>query len=85
MTLHLGEKHFSSAQPESAARRIVTFVKPGDMVASGQRFGLIRFGSRLDVFLPDDYAPHVALGQRCIAGETIVGVRGGQPAQGVAQ
>ncbi len=67
------------------ARRIVTFVKPGDIVAAGQRFGLIRFGSRLDVYLPDDYAPQVALGQRCIAGETIVGVKGGAPAQGVAQ
>lgn len=67
------------------ARRIVTFVKPGDMLAAGQRFGLIRFGSRLDVYLPDDYAPQVALGQRCIAGETIVGVKGGQAAHGTAQ
>jgi phosphatidylserine decarboxylase len=67
------------------ARRIVTFVKPGDMVVAGQRFGLIRFGSRVDVFLPDDYAPQVALGQRCIAGETLVGLKGAPAAQGVAQ
>lgn len=67
------------------ARRIVTFVKPGDMVAAGQRIGLIRFGSRVDVFLPDDYAPQVALGQRCIAGETLIGRKGGVPAEGVSQ
>ncbi|MCP3729111.1 phosphatidylserine decarboxylase [Sphingomonas sp. MG17] len=67
------------------ARRIVTFVKPGDILVAGQRFGLIRFGSRLDVFLPDDYAPQVALGQRCLAGETIVGVKGGTATTGIAQ
>ncbi|MBX3595174.1 phosphatidylserine decarboxylase [Sphingomonas sp.] len=67
------------------ARRIVTFVKPGDMVVAGQRFGLIRFGSRVDVYLPDDYAAQVALGQRCIAGETLIGRRGGTAAEGVAQ
>lgn len=55
------------------ARRIVTFVKPGDMVARGQRIGLIRFGSRLDVFLPAGVAPRVIPGQRAIAGETILG------------
>ena len=42
------------------ARRIVPFVKPGDMVAAGQRVGLIRFGSRVDVYLPDGIAPQVA-------------------------
>ncbi|MCW4460530.1 phosphatidylserine decarboxylase [Sphingomonas sp. BT-65] len=67
------------------ARRIVTFVKTGDMVAAGQRIGLIRFGSRVDVFLPDDYAAQVALGQRCIAGETVVGRKGGIVAEGIAQ
>ena len=55
------------------ARRIVPFVKPGDIVATGQRVGLIRFGSRVDVFLPEGTAPQVILGQRTIAGETIVG------------
>jgi phosphatidylserine decarboxylase len=54
------------------ARRIVPFTKPGDMVAAGQRIGLIRFGSRVDVFLPAGTASKVALGQRCVAGETIM-------------
>jgi len=55
------------------ARRIVPFVKPGDLVAGGQRVGLIRFGSRVDVYLPAGTAPKVALGQRTLAGETILG------------
>jgi len=55
------------------ARRIVPFVKPGDMVAAGQRIGLIRFGSRVDVYLPAGIAPRVVLGQRTVAGETILG------------
>ncbi len=67
------------------ARRIVGFVKPGDMVAAGQRVGLIRFGSRVDVYLPDDCAPQVALGQRSIAGETVLGRIGGTAAVGIAQ
>ncbi len=54
------------------ARRIVPFVKPGDMVAVGQRVGLIRFGSRVDVYLPEGTAPKVALGQRIVAGETVL-------------
>lgn len=54
------------------ARRIVTFVKPGDMVASGERVGLIRFGSRVDVYLPEGTEPRVTQGQRTIAGETII-------------
>ncbi len=67
------------------ARRIVGFVKPGDMIATGQRIGLIRFGSRVDVYLPDDCVAQVALGQRSIAGETIIGRRGGVPVAGIAQ
>ena len=54
------------------ARRIMTWVKPGDMVGTGQRVGLIRFGSRVDVYLPAGTAPRVILGQRTIAGETVV-------------
>lgn len=54
------------------ARRIVPFVKPGDIVASGQRVGLIRFGSRVDVYLPAGTDPKVLLGQRVIAGETVL-------------
>lgn len=67
------------------ARRIVAFVKEGDMVAPGQRIGLIRFGSRVDVFLPADTACQVILGQRTIAGETIIGRIGGEIMSGVAQ
>jgi phosphatidylserine decarboxylase len=58
------------------ARRIVSFVKEGDEVGSGQRIGLIRFGSRVDVFLPAGTASHVIKGQRCVAGETIIAVLG---------
>ena len=54
------------------ARRIVPFVKTGDIVAAGLRVGLIRFGSRVDVYLPAETAPMVALGQRSIAGETVL-------------
>ena len=68
------------------ARRIVPFVKPGDIVAAGQRVGLIRFGSRVDVYLPSGTAPRVALGQRTLAGETILGRIGDDvPAAGIAQ
>ncbi|NJR79064.1 phosphatidylserine decarboxylase [Sphingomonas corticis] len=67
------------------ARRIVAFAKVGDIVAAGQRVGLIRFGSRVDVYLPDGCAPQVALGQRAIAGETVLGRHGALPATGVAQ
>jgi len=54
------------------ARRIVPFVKPGDIVAAGQRVGLIRFGSRVDVYLPAGTAPKATLGQHTVAGETIL-------------
>lgn len=67
------------------ARRILAFVKPGDMVVAGQRIGLIRFGSRVDVFLPAGYQPQVVLGQRSVAGETIIGRIGVEAPTGVAQ
>jgi phosphatidylserine decarboxylase len=54
------------------ARRILAFVREGDVVDAGQRIGLIRFGSRVDVYLPGGTAPKVLLGQRSIAGETIL-------------
>jgi phosphatidylserine decarboxylase len=54
------------------ARRIVTFVSEGDSVSAGQRFGLIRFGSRVDVYLPPGHHALVAVGQRAVAGETIL-------------
>ena len=46
------------------------------MVEAGQRIGLIRFGSRVDVYLPTGTAPKVLLGQRAIAGETVLGEAG---------
>ncbi|WP_407180898.1 phosphatidylserine decarboxylase [Bradyrhizobium sp. STM 3562] len=54
------------------ARRIVCFVREGQSIGAGERFGLIRFGSRLDVFLPEGTKPLVAEGQTAIAGETIL-------------
>jgi phosphatidylserine decarboxylase len=54
------------------ARRIVAHVKPGDVVAAGQRIGLIRFGSRVDVYLPRGTMPRVLSGQRTVAGETVI-------------
>ena len=54
------------------ARRILSFVREGDAVDSGQRVGLIRFGSRVDVYLPAGTSPKVLLGQRAIAGETVL-------------
>jgi len=77
-------QHFMVESPEGlrigftqiaglVARRILSFVKEGDLVEAGQRVGLIRFGSRVDVFLPAGTAPRVLLGQRSIAGETVLG------------
>jgi len=54
------------------ARRIVTFVKEGDSVEAGQRIGLIRFGSRADVYLPDGAEPLVEIGQIAVGGETVL-------------
>ncbi len=54
------------------ARRIVWWIQEGDVLQRGQRFGLIRFGSRVDVYLPLDARVAVTLGQRTRAGETIL-------------
>jgi phosphatidylserine decarboxylase len=54
------------------ARRIVSFVREGQTIGAGERFGLIRFGSRLDVFLPEGTKPLVSEGQIAVAGETIL-------------
>jgi phosphatidylserine decarboxylase len=59
------------------ARRIVSFVEPGDQMQAGERFGLIRFGSRLDVYLPDGVEPMVKIGQTMVAGETVIADLGG--------
>jgi phosphatidylserine decarboxylase len=54
------------------ARRIVCFVHEGDRILIGDRFGLIRFGSRLDVYLPSGIKPCIAEGQTAVAGETVI-------------
>ena len=54
------------------ARRIVKFVGEGDQVMAGQRFGLIRFGSRVDVYLPESVQSLVSVGQYAIGGETVL-------------
>jgi phosphatidylserine decarboxylase len=54
------------------ARRIMCWAEEGDELQTGERFGLIRFGSRLDVYLPEGTEPLVTLGQTAIAGETVL-------------
>ena len=54
------------------ARRIVKFTNEGQTVAAGERIGMIRFGSRVDVYLPDGVRPLVAEGQLSLAGETVI-------------
>ena len=54
------------------ARRIVCFVRSGQSIGAGERFGMIRFGSRLDVYLPEGTPPLVAIGQTSIAAETVL-------------
>ncbi len=68
------------------ARRIVPFVKPGDTLGVGQRVGLIRFGSRVDVYLPAGTGSKVLLGQTVVAGETVIAEVGSRPLrEGVSQ
>jgi len=67
-------------------RRIVSWVKEGDVVVAGQRVGMIRFGSRTDVYLPPGTASQVLLGQRTVAGETVLARLGiTELIEGVAQ
>jgi len=54
------------------ARRILCYVKPGERVARGQRYGFIRFGSRVDVYLPPDARPRVAIGDKVKASSTVL-------------
>jgi phosphatidylserine decarboxylase len=69
------------------ARRIVCDLYEGQAVAAGQRIGIIRFGSRVDIYCPADYVPMVAVGQRTVGGETVLADRLAQepPRQGVMQ
>lgn len=61
------------------ARRILTWVGEGDAVETGARYGMIRFGSRVDVYLPAGVKPLVRVGQRMVAGETVLAVLGATP------
>jgi phosphatidylserine decarboxylase len=62
------------------ARRIVPFVRENTAIGAGERIGMIRFGSRVDVYLPDGWQPLVAEGQIAVAGETIIAdLHGGDP------
>jgi phosphatidylserine decarboxylase len=61
------------------ARRILSFVREGDQIEAGERIGLIRFGSRVDVYLPAGTGPRILLGQRTIGGETIIAELGIEP------
>ncbi|HVV63715.1 MAG TPA: phosphatidylserine decarboxylase [Pseudolabrys sp.] len=54
------------------ARRIVSFAREGQNIAAGERFGMIRFGSRLDVYLPEGTSALVGVGQTALAGETVI-------------
>ena len=62
------------------ARRILCWVEPNEDVSVGDRVGLIRFGSRVDVYLPDGAVARVAIGQTAVAGETVIADYGGWPA-----
>jgi phosphatidylserine decarboxylase len=69
------------------ARRIVCDLYDGQQVAGGQRVGIIRFGSRVDIYCPPPYVPMVVAGQRMVGGETVLADRLAEepPRQGVAQ
>ncbi|OYU17935.1 MAG: phosphatidylserine decarboxylase family protein [Rhodobacteraceae bacterium PARR1] len=67
------------------ARRIVCFAVKGQELRTGERFGLIRFGSRLDIYLPEGVTPQVTLGQTCVAGETVIALIGQEMPQRLAR
>ena len=58
------------------ARRIVTYARPGDSLERGKIFGLIRFGSRMDVYLPAGLVPAVKIGEHVQAGQTVLAQKG---------
>lgn len=61
------------------ARRIVCWADENNSISIGERFGLIRFGSRVDVYLPEGFAPRVAVGQTAVGGESVLAEFGGEP------
>ncbi|MBC16510.1 Phosphatidylserine decarboxylase proenzyme [Pseudodesulfovibrio profundus] len=66
-----GNQRFTMVQIAGLiARRIVCWAEPMDKLKRGERFGLIKFGSRVDLYMPDGYVPTVSVGQKVIAGET---------------
>ncbi len=69
------------------ARRILCEAREGETYRAGERFGLIRFGSRVDVYLDDGMVPLVVTGQRCVAGETVIAEDGAaeQPRTGTVR
>lgn len=67
------------------ARRIVCWAHEGEEIGAGERFGLIRFGSRLDVYLPQGAVVSVAIGQTAVAGETVLARFDGAPVQPVTR
>lgn len=66
-----GNQRFTMVQIAGLiARRIVCWAEPADKLKRGERFGLIKFGSRVDLYIPDGYVPTVSVGQKVVAGET---------------
>jgi phosphatidylserine decarboxylase len=63
------------------ARRIVCRVKTGDQLSAGERFGLIRFGSRVDILIPPEFTIHARLGQRIRGGESVIATHQSQSMQ----
>ncbi len=63
---------FGSPNTQLVARRILCWAEAPSEIAVGERFGLIRFGSRVDVYLPAGARPRVAVGQTAVGGETII-------------
>ena len=72
MTMSNGKEVAFSQIAGLIARRIVCDLTEGQQVKAGERFGIIRFGSRMDVYLPDDILPLVAIGQTMVGGESII-------------
>jgi phosphatidylserine decarboxylase len=82
ITLQAGDIRVRVAQIAGIlARRIVCRVKVGDKLSAGERFGLIRFGSRVDILIPPEFAVHVRPGQRVRGGESILASSQSTPAQ----
>lgn len=68
-----GKKFWNVQVAGLVARRIICRVQPGDTVQKGRRYGMICFGSRLDLFLPPEFASEIKIGQRTQSGTTILG------------